>query len=90
MGGTQARLPNAGTDSLSTGPGARADLPLDLHMQSYLFVRFYWCIRTVCIFGVFMMSMYVHQTRQLVLPSPKHVGPDEAWLSSDWVPVPYI
>lgn len=32
--------------------------------------------------GVFMMYKYDHQTRQLVLPSPKHVGYDEACLSS--------
>lgn len=50
--------------------------------QIYLCARFYWHIRTVCILEIFRMYTYDHRTRQLVLPSPKHVGYDEACLSS--------
>lgn len=60
-------------------------------IQIYLCARFYWHIRTVYIFGILMTYMYGHQTRQLVLPSPKPVGYDEACLSSSGgVPVPPI
>lgn len=62
----QARLPDTGTDGLSTEPAVGADLHSDLHVQSYLCARFYWHTRTVCTFGVFRMYLSDHQARRLV------------------------